>query len=115
MANIEHLSKQIEEGISKHDSNAIGQVLHEMHSWKAHGSTQKQIDVALQDLSHKLHKDGYLPGISIIGFDKNHDNLIVADKSKHSVHVLDAYLHKVEKHHEKLDTKHERQLTPQEK
>lgn len=116
MANIEHLSKQIEQGISKHDSKAISQALHEMHSWKAHGSSQKQIDIALQDLSHKLHKDGYLPGISIIGFDKNHDNLIVNDKSKHSVQVLDANLHKVEKkHEEKLDTKHERPLTTEEK
>lgn len=115
MANIEHLSKQIEHGITKHDSRAMSQVLHEMHSWKAHGSSQKQIDVALRDISHKLHKDGHLPGLSIIGFDKHHDNLIVMDKNKHSVHVLDANLQKVEKHHEKLDTKHERQLTPQEK
>ncbi len=105
--NIEHLSKQIEQGVSKHDSKVIGQVLHEMHSWKAHGSGQKQIDVALQDLSHKLHKDGYLPGLSIIGFDKNHDKLIITDKSRHSVPVLDANLPKVEKHQEKLDTKHE--------
>ncbi|CAN5691433.1 hypothetical protein BH10CYA1_BH10CYA1_04250 [soil metagenome] len=115
MANVEHLSKQIEQGIAKHDPQTIHQVLHEMHSWKAHGSSQKQIDVALQDLSHKLHKDGYLPGISIIGFDKNHDSLIVSDKSKHSVHVLDASLHKVDKHEKQLETKHERPLTPEEK
>lgn len=113
MADIEKLSKQIEQGHSKHDEKAVHHALSEMHSWKAHGSSQHQIDVALKDLSHKLHKDGVLPHMSIIGFDKKHDTLIVNDKTTHTVALLDANLHKIEKHDKSLD-KHERPLSAEE-
>ncbi|HEY9717773.1 MAG TPA: hypothetical protein V6C69_09910 [Trichormus sp.] len=71
MRNVENFTNDIEQALAKHDSTAMQKFVQDLHAWKpdgTHAATQKQIDKELQFVNNKLHHDGYLPGLNIVGF-----------------------------------------------
>jgi hypothetical protein len=86
MQGLEKVFNQVEQGIANHTTSILHEFVRDLQSLEHFGVSQKQITAELNALNNKLHHDGLLPDMNIVGFEKgDHGSLIVNARQSHDL------------------------------